>query len=78
MKSSNQRENVHLIDINQEPIEEIYENGVRTKFSEISLDVLIYATGFDAITGAFERIDIEGLGRNKLRNIWCLLTPNHD
>ncbi|MDC0985794.1 NAD(P)/FAD-dependent oxidoreductase [Alphaproteobacteria bacterium] len=64
------RENVHLIDINQEPIEEVYENGVRTNFSEISLDVLIYATGFDAITGAFERIDIEGLGGNKLRDIW--------
>ena len=64
------RENVRLIDINSETIQEIYEGGVRTKSSDFPLDVLIYATGFDAITGAFERIDIEGLGGKKLRELW--------
>lgn len=64
------RDNVRLVDINEDPIKEIFEGGVRTAGSDIDLDVLIYATGFDAITGAFERIDIEGLGGKKLRRLW--------
>jgi cation diffusion facilitator CzcD-associated flavoprotein CzcO len=64
------RDNVHLVNINEDPIKEITEDGVRTETSEIPFDVLIYATGFDAITGAFERIDIEGLGGKKLREVW--------
>ena len=64
------RDNVHLVDINEDPIREITEDGVRTESSDIPFDVLIYATGFDAITGAFERIDIEGLGGKKLRELW--------
>jgi cation diffusion facilitator CzcD-associated flavoprotein CzcO len=59
-----------LVNINEDPIKEITEDGVRTESSEIPFDVLIYATGFDAITGAFERIDIEGLGGKKLREVW--------
>lgn len=64
------RDNVHLVDINENPLREIIESGVRTDSSDIPFDVLIYATGFDAITGAFERIDIEGLGAKKLREFW--------
>jgi len=64
------RDNVHLFDINEDPIIEIFSDGVRTKSTEIPLDVLIYATGFDAITGAFERIDIEGINGKKLNDAW--------
>jgi cation diffusion facilitator CzcD-associated flavoprotein CzcO len=64
------RDNVHLVDINADPITEIFAGGVRTKSTDIELDVLIYATGFDAITGAFERIDIEGIDGQKLRDLW--------
>ena len=64
------KENVSLIDINGDPIQEIFEDGVRIASSDVELDVLIYATGFDAITGAFERIDIEGLDGKKLRDLW--------
>lgn len=64
------RDNVTLIDINENPITQIFADGVRTVDSDIELDVLVYATGFDAITGAFERIDIEGLGGAKLRELW--------
>ncbi|MFN0090247.1 MAG: flavin-containing monooxygenase [Acidimicrobiales bacterium] len=64
------RDNVDLVDIAETPIEEITPTGVRTSAGEIELDVIVYATGFDAITGAFDRIDITGVGGQKLRDKW--------
>ena len=64
------KDNVQLIDINENPIIEIIPNGIRTKEGDIELDIIIYATGFDAITGAFERIDIQGINGKKLRELW--------
>jgi cation diffusion facilitator CzcD-associated flavoprotein CzcO len=50
--------NVHLIDLQQTPIDQITETGIQTPDGEVhELDVLIYATGFDAITGAFSAIE---------------------
>jgi cation diffusion facilitator CzcD-associated flavoprotein CzcO len=54
------RKNVHLVDIRSEPISRIYGRGIRTSAAEYELDVIIFATGFDAITGNLVRIDIRG------------------
>ena len=54
------RKNVSLIDVRQAPIEKITANGVKTADAEYDLDVIIYATGYDAVTGALLNIDIYG------------------
>jgi cation diffusion facilitator CzcD-associated flavoprotein CzcO len=64
------RENVHLVDLNEQPIERITAQGIRTAAAHYELDVIIYATGFDAITGAFDRIDFVGTDGLKLRDKW--------
>ena len=55
--------NVKLVDINETPIERITPAGIKTSDAEYEFDMIIYATGFDAITGAFDRIDIRGRRR---------------
>ncbi|WP_236553422.1 flavin-containing monooxygenase [Roseovarius indicus] len=64
------RDNVHLVDVKESPIERITPIGVRTTAQEYKLDSLIYATGFDAITGAFDRINIVGRNGESLRDQW--------
>jgi cation diffusion facilitator CzcD-associated flavoprotein CzcO len=64
------RENVTLVDLRKAGIEEIKPRGLRTSEHEYEFDVLIYATGFDAMTGALDRIDIRGRGGRKLRDKW--------
>ena len=65
------RDNVRLIDISETPIEEITASGLRTSDREFDFDIIVYATGFDAITGAYDRIDITGVGGRKLRDKWA-------
>jgi cation diffusion facilitator CzcD-associated flavoprotein CzcO len=62
--------NVELVDIKEAPIVEITPKGVRTAGKEYELDMIIYATGFDAVTGAFDRIDIRGEGGISLKDKW--------
>jgi len=64
------RDNVHLVDIKDTPIERVTEKGIRTSDKEFDFDIIVYATGFDAITGAFDRIDIRGAGGQRLRDKW--------
>ncbi|MFN0027498.1 MAG: flavin-containing monooxygenase [Acidimicrobiales bacterium] len=64
------QDNVELVDISETPIESITENGLRTSARDFDLDIIVYATGFDAITGAYDRIDITGVGGQKLRDKW--------
>jgi cation diffusion facilitator CzcD-associated flavoprotein CzcO len=66
----NQR-NVRLVDLRETPIERITPAGVKTTDAEHAVDMIIYATGFDAITGAFDRIDIRGTGGRRLRDKWA-------
>jgi len=54
------RANVHLVDLRDDPIEAITPAGIRTASGEHELDALIYATGFDAMTGALLRVAITG------------------
>jgi cation diffusion facilitator CzcD-associated flavoprotein CzcO len=64
------RDNVKLVDISETPIERVTETGLRTSARDHDFDIIVYATGFDAITGAFDHIDIAGLGGEKLRDKW--------
>ena len=63
--------NVHLVDIQETPIERITPTGIRTSARDYDFDIIVYATGFDAITGSYDRIDIEGVGGAKLRDKWA-------
>jgi cation diffusion facilitator CzcD-associated flavoprotein CzcO len=66
------RDNVTLVDvINDEPIECITPTGVRTRDKDHDFDILIYATGFDGVTGAFDRIDVRGPGGVRLKDVWA-------
>ena len=65
------RDNVELVDITETPIERITPRGIKTSDKEYEFDIIIYATGFDALTGAFDRIDIRGVGGEKLKDKWA-------
>jgi cation diffusion facilitator CzcD-associated flavoprotein CzcO len=65
------RDNVRLVNLRREPIEAITAHGVRTADATYPCDVLIFATGFDALTGALTRIDPIGPGGVTLRDIWA-------
>jgi len=65
------RDNVQLVDINETPIERVTLKGIKTSNAEYEFDMIIYATGFDAITGAFDRIDFRGIGGEKLKDKWA-------
>ena len=64
------RDNVTLVDLRQGGIEEITEAGVRTAQGDYAFDVLVYATGFDAMTGALGKIDIRGRENRALTEYW--------
>ena len=64
------RDNVRLVDLNATPIERIEPAGVRTTAELHEFDELIYATGFDAMTGALLKVDIVGKGGRTLRDEW--------
>jgi cation diffusion facilitator CzcD-associated flavoprotein CzcO len=65
------RANVSLVDLNETPIERITPNGVKTSAKEHDFDILVYATGFDGVTGAFDRIDISGPDGARLKDVWA-------
>lgn len=64
------QDNVELVSILKTPIEAITENGIRTTEGEYEFDMIVYATGFDAITGSFDRIDIQGENGQLLKEKW--------
>jgi len=64
------RPNVHLVDISETPLVRVTETGLRTSERDYDFDIIVYATGFDAITGAFDRIDIQGVGGERLADKW--------
>ena len=65
------RDNVTLVDLRRDPIIEITGRGVRTREHDIPLDCLVYAIGFDAMTGAVEAIEIVGRAGKRLRQVWA-------
>ncbi len=65
------RDNVTLVDLRKTPLEAITPRGVRTRDAEYEVDRLVFATGFDAMTGALLKIDIRGRGGVTLREKWA-------
>ncbi len=65
------RDDVTLVALRDEPIVEFTPDGVRTSDRFIALDVLVLATGFDAMTGALTRIDLQGRDGRRLRDDWA-------
>jgi cyclohexanone monooxygenase len=65
------RDNVTLVDVKASPIEEITPKGVRTAGAEYEFDALVFATGFDAMTGALSAIDIRGRDGRALTDEWA-------
>ena len=64
------QDNVELVDITETPIEQITPKGVKTSTQEYEFDIIIFATGFDAITGAFDKIDFRGNAGADLKDKW--------
>ena len=64
------RDNMSLVDISVAPIEAITPTGLRTTMAEYEFDSIVFATGFDAITGPLLRIDIRGTGGVRLADAW--------
>jgi cation diffusion facilitator CzcD-associated flavoprotein CzcO len=62
--------NVGLVDLKATPVERVTAGGIVTGGEERPFDVIIYATGFDAVRGAWDRIDITGVGERKLIDKW--------
>ena len=62
--------NVTLVDVSRTPIEKISQNGLCTNGQEYPLDAIVFATGFDAMTGALLNIDIRGRGGQTLQTKW--------
>jgi cyclohexanone monooxygenase len=65
------RPNVTLVDVGATPIEAIERDGVRTRDASFAVDCIVFATGFDAMTGALDAIDIRGEGGLRLREKWA-------
>lgn len=61
---------VRLVDLSETPIERVTETGIETAAETFEFDVIVFATGFDAILGGFDRIDIRGAGGRRLRDEW--------
>ena len=65
------RDNATLVDLRQNPIRRVTPRGVQTEQAHFDVDVIVYATGFDAMTGALNRIDIRGRDGVLLRDVWA-------
>ncbi len=65
------RDNVELVDSSDTPILRITPGGLETTDRSFEFDVIVYSTGFDAFTGAYDRIDIQGADGQRLRDKWA-------
>jgi cation diffusion facilitator CzcD-associated flavoprotein CzcO len=64
------RDNVRLVDVRESPIVEITPTGIRTEKAAYALDTIVFATGFDAMTGSLLRMNIRGRGGRSLDDKW--------
>ncbi len=64
------RPNVRLVDVSSEPIERITPTGIRAHGEDFTIDALVLATGFDAMTGALTRVDIRNAEGMRLGEKW--------
>ena len=64
------RDNVHLVDIKKDPIIEIDKTGIRTERNYFKLDTIVFATGYDAMTGTLINLNITGENSLNLKDYW--------
>jgi len=69
--------NVELVDVNANPIERVTPGGVKTTAGEYPADLLVLATGFDAVTGGLTQIDIRGTRGQALKDYWAAGVRTH-
>jgi cation diffusion facilitator CzcD-associated flavoprotein CzcO len=69
------RPNVELVDLRSTPIAAVERAGIRAGDGLHELDAIVYATGFDAMTGALTRIDVRGRGGISLKDVWAAEGP---
>jgi cation diffusion facilitator CzcD-associated flavoprotein CzcO len=71
------RDNVELVDLRAAPIEQITPRGIRTRDAEYPLDIIVFATGFDGMTGSLLRMDIRGRDGLSLAKAWAAGPRNY-
>lgn len=71
------RDNVALVDLRQSPIEAITPDGIKTSDGEYPLDIIVFATGFDAMTGPLLRLNIHGRDGLSLDQAWAAGPKNY-
>lgn len=64
------QENVHLVDLLETPIDRVTSSGIKTSNRHHDLDIIIYATGFDAVTGSLLAVDFRGRNSASLKDVW--------
>ena len=64
------RDNINLIDLRNDPIKCINRNGIETEKNYFNLDIIVFATGYDAMTGPLLNMNISGKNNLKLENVW--------
>ena len=64
------RNNVSLIDISEKPIDHVNSDGISVAGQQYVVDAIVMATGFDAMTGALNKIDIRGTNNTALKDKW--------
>jgi len=71
------RDNVELVDVRAAPIQQITPRGIRTRDAEYPLDIIVFATGFDGMTGSLLRMDIRGRDGLSLTKAWAAGPRNY-
>ena len=65
------RPNVDLVDLRETPIERVTATGIRTSDKDYPVDLIVFATGFDAMTGPLLALDLRGIGGVTLKQAWA-------
>lgn len=71
------RANVTLVDVRADPIQCVTPRGIRTRDAEYPLDIIVFATGFDGMTGSLLKIDIRGRDGLRLKDAWSAGPKNY-
>jgi cation diffusion facilitator CzcD-associated flavoprotein CzcO len=71
------RPNVTLADVRKDPVTEVTPHGLRTTAADYELDTLVFATGFDAVTGSLTRMNVTGTAGADLREKWARYPANY-
>ena len=64
------RDNIDLVDLKADPIENINKNGIKTLKNHFDLDIIVFATGYDAMTGPLLNMNVTGKNNLTLKEVW--------